>query len=222
MANAFIQFAMKRPAPVLTKAEWTKVLNEHLYYEIVHALGVCVYEQRNYFAWELVNYSRIGHARVLIKFFDPDKGDRERDDDIICTDFGFPIAPFNFDPEDRKRWGKDLFHLSVERLRYGANPKKKPWPNIFLNKVHERAKEFTRHILSASSTANFDADRNSWEVLLGELESGHEITVDIGLFPSGALMGYAFARGRLLPGGLSDHYGCPPTDPDKWPPRASP
>jgi len=63
----------------------------------------------DYCAWEHVNFSRMGHARALIYFFECGLSSKKWEDDIVSEDFGFPASQTGISQEDRDRLNKDLF-----------------------------------------------------------------------------------------------------------------
>jgi|GEM_PF-3143271 len=191
-----------KTSPVLTPKKKSRLLNEHVFYEIIFALGVSKHDPFDYCVWEHLNYSRMGHARALIYFFEKSnvkglKNSKNWPDDLVSEDFGFPPKPIKLSKRDRNRLNKDLFHLSSKRLRHTA--KSKPWPNTFLNRVHDRTVKFIRHILSAKLERGVKMLEPQWKALLNSLESGQELLISS---PSGSAC--TLDRGRRLSSGLSE------------------
>jgi hypothetical protein len=191
-----------KTSPFLTQKKKSRLLNEHVFYEIIFALGVSKHDAFDYCVWEHLNHSRMGHARALIYFFEKSnvKGlnnSKMWPDDLVSEDFGFPPKPIKLSKRDRNRLNKDLFHLSSKRLHHTA--KSKPWPNTFLNRVRERTVKFIRHILSAKLERGVIILEPQWKALLNFLESGHELLISS---PSGSP--WILDRGRRLGSGLSE------------------
>lgn len=70
-----------------------KAFNDSMAYEIVHALGVPLYDNWDYSRWEYINFARAAHARILYDFFEA-RGVSGREakkeyllvDDVVCSD----------------------------------------------------------------------------------------------------------------------------------------
>jgi len=58
--------------------------------------------------------SALVHFRVVLDFFEPRK---RKDDDVLCSDYGFEPRDVELDAEVRKRLNKRLMHLSYLRAR---------------------------------------------------------------------------------------------------------
>lgn len=190
------------PPLVLDRKSKTLLLNDAVFYEIIFALGVSINDSSDYCAWEHLNHSRMGHARALIYFFESGKPQRKYSDDLLSEDFGFTAKPFLISPPERDRLNKDLFHLSTRRLRHDS--RSKPWTSEPLRCVHERATEFSRHLLSASSAHDYDVDRSCWTILLGILESGEELRLKRPFEGTGVAPCLLLGRGRTLVSGYSE------------------
>jgi hypothetical protein len=187
---------------VLTPQEKNTLLNEHVFYEIIFALGVSVHDAKDYCVWEHLNFSRMGHARALIYFFECPKDPRKFFDDLLSEDFGFPHEKIQLSQSDRDRLNKDLYHLSAIRLRH--NPESKPWPDVFLNRVHERCVKFIQFILSPQIDPNIIVLRQKWEWLLQILESGNELCISSSINVNNVFSGFQLSQGRRLNSGLSE------------------
>jgi hypothetical protein len=181
----------------LTAKKKSVLLKEHVFYEIIFALGVSKHDCHDYCVWEHLNFSRMGHTRALIYFFECSKSKRRWPDDLISEDFGFPARKIQLSKRDRNRLNKDLFHLSSKRLRHTAESKR--WPNTFLNRVHKRTVKFIRHILSQKMERGVKILEPQWKVLLNSLESGHELLISS---PSGSA--WTLDKGHRLSSGLSE------------------
>ncbi len=185
---------------ILTAKKKSVLLNEHVFYEIIFALGVSKHDAHDYCVWEHLNFSRMGHARALIYFFECPK--RKWPDDLISEDFGFPAKKIRLSKRDRDRLNKDLFHLSVARLRHKS--KSKAWPHVFLNRVHERSVKFIRYILSPKFERGIKVLKQQWELLLQILESGHELCISSSIAKGNQFSGFNLSQGRRLNFGLSE------------------
>ena len=131
----------------LSAEDKSALLNDAVFYEIIFALGVSDHDASDYCAWEHLNFSRMGHARGLIYFFEcsEDRRRSARRSPYLRISVFLPVL-IRLSLEDRDRLNKDLFHLSSSRLRHSAVSK--PWPHTILNRVHERCVEFVQFLLS--------------------------------------------------------------------------
>jgi hypothetical protein len=192
---------MKIPL-VLNPQEKSTLLNEHVFYEIIFALGVSAHNDEDYCVWEHLNFSRMGHARALIYFFESPKDNRKFPDDLVSDDFGFPPEKIQLSQSDKDRLHKDLYHLSATRLRHDS--KSKGWPDVFLNRVHERCVKFIQFLLSPKIDSNIVVLRQKWELLLHILESGCELCISSSISVSNVFSGFQLSKGRRLNSGLSE------------------
>jgi hypothetical protein len=103
---------MTARSKILTSEEKSFLLNEAVYYEVLFALGVSAHDASDYCVWEHLNFSRMGHARALLYFFERPSGKKKWSDDVVSEDFGFSAATIPIAKDDRERLNKDLFHLS--------------------------------------------------------------------------------------------------------------
>jgi hypothetical protein len=111
-----------RPSMTPSVDQRSEILS-HVRYEIEHCFFVPAHNQNDGHVRESVYLAMLIHARNLLDFFEP----TERwQDDVLCSDFGFPPAVVPIDPKERKRFNKDLLHLTYSRLRH--TPDTKPWP----------------------------------------------------------------------------------------------
>lgn len=180
------------PTPEQLKA----VFENSMQYEIVYTFGVPDNSPFDYCQWEMINFSRLAHARVLYGFFETSLGDR-RNDDVLAEDFGFSARKLLND-EDRERLNKDLFHFSYKRLRHNASTK--PWPDRIISNLLEPTLDFMRHI--RDSRRELLAEENikaGWLRLLECLESGCEL--QIAAFTLSNHLAYIFHEGESLPNG---------------------
>lgn len=121
------------------------VFHNSLWYELVYTFGVPRHDAADYCQWGFINFTRMGHARLLYAFFETPSSKRGRDDDVLAEDFGFPASRINLAEDDRLRLNKDLFHLTYSRLRH--TPQTKPWPSSIISCLYEPCVAFIEHIL---------------------------------------------------------------------------
>ena len=183
-------------------ADKIALLDGAVFYEALFALGVSPHDRADYCAWEHVNFSRMGHARVLIYFFECGLSSKKLDDDLVAEDFGFDPSLIGISPEDRDRLNKDLFHLTSSRLRHDA--KTKAWTNDILNRVHERTVDFIRFLFSEKRPQDLQIADTKWKHLLQFLESGHELVIARSLGLDGSDTGWLLGKGRPLPSRMSE------------------
>jgi hypothetical protein len=178
------------------------LLNDAVFYEIIFALGVSDHDTSDYCVWEHLNFSRMGHARALIYFFECAESRRRWPDDLLSEDFGFPARSIGLSQEDKDRLNKDLFHLSFSRLRHDAASK--PWPHTILKRVHERCVEFVQFLLSPRLPSEISPVKSQWQALLNVLQSGHELRITRFFEQNGRDSGWAIGLGRSLGSGLAE------------------
>ncbi len=178
------------------------LLNDAVFYEIIFALGVSDHDASDYCVWEHLNFSRMGHARALIYFFECPEGRRRWADDLLCEDFDFPARSIGLSQKDKDRLNKDLFHLSFSRLRHDAASK--PWPHTILNRVHERCVEFVQFLLSPKLPSEISPIKSQWQALLNVLQSGRELRITRCFDHNGRDSGWMIGLGRSLGSGLAE------------------
>jgi hypothetical protein len=193
--------AKAKISKTLTSADKSALLDDAVFYEILFALGVSLHDPTDYCVWEHLNFSRMGHARALIYFFECNPGSKKWDDDLVSGDFGFPPEQVGISQAERDRLNKDLFHLSSSRLRHSAETK--PWTNEILNRVHERTVSFIQFLLSDKRPLDFQVSERKWKSLLELLESGQELTIARFYGVDGRDTGWLLGKGRSLPSHLS-------------------
>ena len=123
-------------------------------YEIVYAFGVPQHDPHDYCLWEMINFTRMAHVRILYAFLEtavqcPFK------DDVLAVDFGYPPQTITLPADARERLNKDLFHFSYKRLRHDAESKK--WPNSIIGSLLEPVLEF--YVLCRGQAAGFIRER---------------------------------------------------------------
>jgi hypothetical protein len=193
----------------LTAERKTTLLNDAVFYEVLFALGVSHHDSTDYCVWEHLNFSRMGHARALLYFFECTGNSekwpanpKKRPDDLVAEDFGFPPSLLVcIPPEDRDRLNKDLFHLSCARLRHDAWSK--PWTNIILNGVHAKTVEFVRFLLRPEPR-DYQVNEPNWRELLDVLESRRELLISRSFEADGSDTGWLIGKGHVLDTGLSE------------------
>lgn len=158
------------------------ILNDAIFYEIAHALGVPNYDRSNLALWEAVNYSRMGHARGLLDFFEHSRDDKQppKPDDVLSEDFDFASQPVPLPADDRLRFNKDLFHPTFSRCRHLEQSAVKEWPKTILGPIHQRCTEFVRFVLSGQIRAGVVPEPKRWESMLAALNSGREMVLELG------------------------------------------
>ncbi len=116
---------------------------EHIRYEITHCFVIPEHNPSDPHALRQIFSSVFMHARVLASFFEATE---RRSDDVLCTDYGFPAGQINLTVEHRKRFNKDMMHLTYARLRHTADTK--PWPIDEIGiLVGKRSYQFICHIV---------------------------------------------------------------------------
>jgi len=144
-------------------------------YEIVYTFGVPQHDPYDYCLWEMINFTRMAHARILYAFLEtPVKGRFK--DDVLAVDFGYPPQTVALPADARERLNKDLFHFSYKRLRHDAESKK--WPDSIIGSLLEPVLGFMRYVEDKRPDlfANEDAKRE-WGLVIGYLASGRELII---------------------------------------------
>ena len=178
----------KDPAPELAK----RAFQNSMFYEIAFTFGVPFHDPSDYSHWEVINFTRVAHARVLYAFLETPKAKRLQDD-LVGEDFGYPAQPGILSDDNRRRLNKDLLHFSWDRTRH--TPASKPWPHSILGDLLDPTLGFMRYIQS-NRVELFDtkAEAKGWSELIGHLESGRllgmRVVADARNFPV-----YQFALG---------------------------
>jgi hypothetical protein len=207
------------------------VFNDSMAYEILYALGVPLYDIWDYSRWEYINFARATHARLLYDFFEGRKPIREAKkesalvDDVVCSDYLFPVQEALLDQRSRDSLNQRLLHFSYSRIE--VDPNNRSWDDRILGNLLEPIVGFMRHILWREEFLTVDSKRclfrdrgrlDEWKVIMGILESGREL-VHWSWHDSGGDIRRACASGRLLPDRRPQFtrlVGCPtPPDVDK-------
>jgi hypothetical protein len=130
---------------------------EHIYYEILRCFKFDPGEEKFTEYW----ISHMIHARVLLDFFEAEK---ERSDDVVCTQFGFPARKVDIASEHWTRLNKDVNHLTYSRLRH--TPETKGWDiRSALIPLAQRAVEFMDHVILYPPIGAANDELERWIVL---------------------------------------------------------
>lgn len=182
------------------------MLHDAVFYEILFTFGVSSHDETDYCAWEHVNHSRMGHARVLYTFFETSIAQREKIrernkdyDDVVAEDFGFCARKISRPATDRVRLNKDLFHLTYARLRH--TPSTKAWPDSILANLHQTCVEFIKHLLANGGGLGTPNDFTKWKQLLEVLTSGRELRIGRPCTEGGLEPVWVLGLGRPLQSG---------------------
>lgn len=134
----------------------------HIRYEIEMAFTIPNHDPEDGHIRESVFLSMLIHARILLYFFEAT--DR-RQDDVLCSDFGFPSRPVDLKPENRKRFNKDMMHLTYARLRH--TPDTKHWPiKDILQPLLLRSCEFIDFVITHPPSLASPEELSHWKLLL--------------------------------------------------------
>ena len=185
---------------IYTDAQKMAVFRNSMHYEILYTFGIpdgC--RPKDYFQWEVINFAKLSHARVLCTFLQHSLANRF-DSDVVAEDYGFPEPTIFADQNDPDwiRLNKDLLHLSYERLRHTRESKR--WRSTVLERLWQPTVEFMGYILNNREClfAN-SGDRQEWVELIEHLKSKKEIIVK-GERADGKIK-YKIILGRRFPGG---------------------
>ena len=180
------------------------VFNDSMAYEILYALGVPLYDRWDYSRWECINFARATHARLLYDFFEERTRTRE---DVICSDYSFPVQKDLLDQRSRDSLNQRLLHFSYSRLK--VDPNNRSWDDRILVNLLDPVVRFMRHILEQKEFMTPDSTRflfqdqarlDEWKRIMGILESGQELVHWSWLGSDGHLRRRCDS-GRVLPNG---------------------
>jgi hypothetical protein len=87
----------------------------HIQYEIRHCMLIPEWRDDAHILKEAMFLSFFVHARVLIHFFQDTRG---WPDDVFSSDFGFRPVKLSLPADVNTRFGKDMMHITWERLRH--------------------------------------------------------------------------------------------------------
>lgn len=171
-----------------------RILCDAIWYEIVFTFGVPRHDPNDYCQWEAINFTRMGHARVLYTFLETATNKRLKDD-VLAEDYGFMAIMVDLPAEDRMRLNKDLFHLTYSRLRHTSLSKK--WPDSILQKLFPHVIDFMEHVSKKDDYFLSSEHITYWHNLLTSLKSGRELLIQSTTDSSGTR--YRFDLGEELP-----------------------
>jgi hypothetical protein len=118
--------------------------------------------------------------------FERSKG---RPDDVFSSDFGFPSVTLPLPAEERRRFGKDMMHITSKRLRH--TPESKPWPiPETYSAIKPTATAFVDHVLGTFGPELPENERALWRQLQDLL---HRAESHIIVRESGGMMRAYFA-----------------------------
>lgn len=133
----------------------------HIRYEIEMAFIIPHHNPKDGHIRESVFLSMLIHARILLYFFE--STDR-RQDDVLCSDFGFSTRPVGLVPAHRTRFNKDMMHLTYSRLRH--TPATKPWPlQDILQPLLLRSFEFIDFVIANPPAHASPEELSHWKLL---------------------------------------------------------
>ena len=133
----------------------------HVEYEIRHCMLIPECRDEAHILKEAIFLSFFVHARVLIHFFENSKGWQ---DDIFSSDFGFPPVKLSLPVELKTRFGKDMMHLTLKRLRHTAQSK--PWPiRETYSAIKPTATAFVNHIVANFVPKLQEVEQTFWKDL---------------------------------------------------------
>src|SRR5947207_10857053 len=92
----------------------------HVQYEIRHCMLIPEWRDDAHILKEAVFLSFFVHARALIHFFQ--RKQSRWPDDVFSSDFGFTPACLSLPSDVDTRFGKDMMHITWQRLRHTQNP----------------------------------------------------------------------------------------------------
>jgi hypothetical protein len=169
-----------------------------MFYEIVFTFGVPAHDPLDYSHWEMINFTRMAHARLLYDFLEK-TDERRRKPDVLAVDFGYSAQRTALSNKDRDRLNKDLLHFSYDRLRHTRETK--PWPDSILSNLLDPILGFMKYIRDKRDDLfQTQAERDDWCGLIRLLEAGREVCIRVLADVDGRLQ-YHFQLGRELPSG---------------------
>ncbi len=193
----------------ITDAEKKAAFQNSMRYEIEYAFGVPQHDPHDYCQWEMINFARMGHARVLYAFLETEADKRQHKDDVLAVDYGYAAQTVVLPDEARERLNKDLFHFSYRRLRHTSETKK--WPNGIISSLLEPVLGFMKHIEDKRQDLFATPEEgNKWSALIGLLKSGRELIIRHLIGPDGVHY-CEYGLGERLPDGkpiLTRWYAC--------------
>lgn len=180
-----------------SEADKKRVLHDSVWYEVLFTFGVPAHDPTDYCQWEAINFTRMGHARVLYTFLETPLVKRYQDD-VLAEDYGFPAEPIDLAEADRLRLNKDLFHLTYSRLRH--TPASKSWPDTVIANLQKPCIKFMTFISTQAHFFDAEAECERWKALLDNLRSRRELQI-YAIIGSDKIAKYYLSVGAPLPQG---------------------
>jgi hypothetical protein len=141
---------------------------EHLRYEITRCLGLPKHDATDAGILDSVYLSIFIHARILATFFECAE---RREDDVLCSDFGFKPSRIPLSDDDRKRFKKDMMHLTYSRLRH--TPESKLWPiEEIILPLQKRCYDFVCHVIANPPAMAEKTELERWVHIKAVIEKG--------------------------------------------------
>jgi hypothetical protein len=135
----------------------------HVRYELGQSLIIPSYDMSDIHLSESIFLAILVHVRLLLDFF---QGPR-RQDDVVASDFGFPLSRIPLQKEDTIRLDKDILHLTYSRLRH--TPETTPWPvGAIVYALRPRVIEFMKHVIENPPRGAVPDELTHWNTLYGE------------------------------------------------------
>jgi len=149
---------------MVTTEEHKAAILRHVYYEIARCVFIQAGEQQFDEWW----VSHIMHARVLMDFFECK---RLGNDDVGCTDFGFPKQSLSISEWYRHKMNKDLAHLTYSRAKRTLNTQ--IWvPEDVIGPIRTVSREFVQHIVTSPPSLADQKELECWREMLILFDTG--------------------------------------------------
>jgi hypothetical protein len=79
--------------PFTPSAEEAKAaFQSSMFYESAFTFGVPAYDPMDYSQWEMINFTRMAHARLLYEFLEKSSEARHKKD-VLVADYGYRLRP---------------------------------------------------------------------------------------------------------------------------------
>jgi len=147
----------------------------HVQYEIRHCMLIPEWRDDAHILKEAVFLSFFVHARALIHFFQ--RKQSRWPDDVFSSDFGFAPASLSLPSDVDTRFGKDMMHITWQRLRH--TPESKPWPiHETYSAIKPTATAFVDHVVDTFLPELPEDEQGLWRDLQRVLhETGAQMIV---------------------------------------------
>ena len=146
---------------MLSQEDLIRMLH-HVQYEIRYCMLIPEWREDAHMLKEAIFLSFFVHARELIHFFEDTKG--RSDDDVFSSDFGFSPVKLPLPPGVKTRFGKDMMHITRERLRH--TPQSKPWPILeTYSAIKPTATAFVDHVVATFGPELPEKEQALWKEL---------------------------------------------------------